>query len=106
MEMEFSSQSSPSLEKVVQSFKIQAEQKGSVFFQYRYPGEGRHKISWVLTNLVANALHSLPGEETFLRPRRSVPSSRFQSRMTGRGFLMNINLRFLINLSRSKATRY
>jgi NtrC-family two-component system sensor histidine kinase KinB len=66
MEMEFSSQSLPPLlEKVVQSFKIQAEQKG-VAFSFSFP-EGlpkvkadANKVSWVLTNLVANALHFTP----------------------------------------------
>jgi NtrC-family two-component system sensor histidine kinase KinB len=63
MEMEFSTQSVPPLlEKVVQSFKILAEQKG-VAFSFSFP-EGlpkgkadANKLSWVLTNLVANALH-------------------------------------------------
>ena len=66
MEMEFSSQSIPPLlEKVVQSFKVQAEQKG-VAFAFHFP-EGlpkgkadANKVSWVLTNLVANALHFAP----------------------------------------------
>jgi NtrC-family two-component system sensor histidine kinase KinB len=66
MEMEFSSQSVPLLlQKVVQSFKVQAEQKG-VAFSFHFP-EGlpkgkadANKVSWVLTNLVANALHFTP----------------------------------------------
>jgi NtrC-family two-component system sensor histidine kinase KinB len=66
LEMEFSSQSVPPLlEKVVQSFKVQAEQKG-VTFSFNIPGglpKGKadaNKVSWVLTNLVANALHFTP----------------------------------------------
>jgi NtrC-family two-component system sensor histidine kinase KinB len=66
MEMEFSTQSVPFLlEKVVQSFQTQAEQKG-VMFSLTY-AEGlpkgkadANKVSWVLTNLVANALHFTP----------------------------------------------
>jgi NtrC-family two-component system sensor histidine kinase KinB len=66
MEMEFFSQTIPPLlEKVVQSFKVQAEQKG-VAFSFSFP-EGlpkgkadANKVSWVLTNLVANALHFTP----------------------------------------------
>jgi NtrC-family two-component system sensor histidine kinase KinB len=66
MEMEFSTQSVlPLVEKVVQSFKVQAEQKG-VAFSFHFP-EGlprgkadANKVSWVLTNLVANALHFTP----------------------------------------------
>jgi NtrC-family two-component system sensor histidine kinase KinB len=66
MEMEFSSQPIPPLlERVVQSFKVQADQKG-VAFSFNFPEalpKGKadaNKVSWVLTNLIANALHFTP----------------------------------------------
>ncbi len=66
MEMEFSSSPiRPLFEKVVEFFKIQAEKKG-VILSFNIP-EGlpnmkadANKITWVLTNLVSNALHFTP----------------------------------------------
>ncbi len=66
MEMEFSSHSlRPLLEKVLESFRIPAEQK-KVALSFQVP-EGlanmnadANRIAWVLTNLVANALHFAP----------------------------------------------
>jgi NtrC-family two-component system sensor histidine kinase KinB len=67
MEMEFSSNPvRPLLEKVVESFRIPAEQKG-VALSFQVPeglpnmkGDG-NRIAWVLTNLISNALHFTPG---------------------------------------------
>lgn len=67
MEMEFSSNPvRPLLEKVVESFRIPAEQKG-VALAFQVP-EGlpnmkgdENRIAWVLTNLISNALHFTPG---------------------------------------------
>jgi NtrC-family two-component system sensor histidine kinase KinB len=67
MEMEFSSNPvRPLLEKVVESFRIPAEQKG-VALSFQVP-EGLpdikadgNRIAWVLTNLISNALHFTPG---------------------------------------------
>ncbi len=64
--MEFSSQPvRPLLERVVESFRIPAEQKG-VALSFQVPeglpnmkGDG-NKIAWVLTNLISNALHFTP----------------------------------------------
>jgi NtrC-family two-component system sensor histidine kinase KinB len=66
MEMEFSSHAVRSLlEKVVDSFRIPAEQK-EVALSFQVP-EGLpdikadgNKIAWVLTNLISNALHFTP----------------------------------------------
>lgn len=66
MEMDFSSRPVPPLlEKVTESFKVQADQKG-VALSFNVP-EGlpnvkadSNQISWVLTNLVSNALHFTP----------------------------------------------
>jgi two-component system, NtrC family, sensor histidine kinase KinB len=66
MEMEFSSSPvRPLFEKVVDSFKIPAEQKG-VALSFDVPAglpnvkmDG-NKIAWVLTNLISNALHFTP----------------------------------------------
>jgi NtrC-family two-component system sensor histidine kinase KinB len=67
MEMEFSSHAvRPLLEKVVDSFRIPAEQK-EVALSFQVP-EGLpdikadgNRIAWVLTNLISNALHFTPG---------------------------------------------
>jgi two-component system, NtrC family, sensor histidine kinase KinB len=67
MEMEFSSHAVRSLlEKVVDSFRIPAEQK-EVALSFQVP-EGLpdikadgNRIAWVLTNLISNALHFTPG---------------------------------------------
>jgi len=66
MEMEFSRNPiRPLLEKVVESFRVSADQKG-VTLSFGAPEElpqvmaDANKISWVLTNLVANALHFTP----------------------------------------------
>jgi NtrC-family two-component system sensor histidine kinase KinB len=66
MEMEYSSSPvRPLFEKVVDSFKIPAEQKG-VALSFDVPAglpnvkmDG-NKIAWVLTNLIPNALHFTP----------------------------------------------
>ena len=66
MEMEFSSNPAPPLlEKVAEFFKIQAEEKG-IMLSFNAP-EGLpnmkgdvDKITWVLTNLISNALHFTP----------------------------------------------
>jgi len=66
MEMEFSSHPvRPLLARVVDSFRIRAEQKG-VALSYQVPealpdiqADG-NRIAWVLTNLMANALHFTP----------------------------------------------
>ena len=66
MEMDFSRHPVPPLlEKVVESFKLQAEQKG-IALSFHVP-EGlpliradANKISWVLSNLISNALHFTP----------------------------------------------
>ena len=66
MEMEFSSNPvGPLLEKVVESFRIPAEQKG-VDLSSQVPeglpnmkGDG-NRIAWVLTNLISNSLHFTP----------------------------------------------
>ena len=66
MEMEFSTNPVPPLlEKAAAFFKIQAEEKG-VVLSFTVP-EGmpnmkadENKITWVLTNLLANALHFTP----------------------------------------------
>jgi NtrC-family two-component system sensor histidine kinase KinB len=66
MEMEFSSNSvRPFFEKVAEFFKVQADQKG-VMVSFNVP-EGLprvkadgNKITWVLTNLISNALHFTP----------------------------------------------
>ena len=66
MEMDFSSNSAgPLLERVTEFFKLQAEEKG-VGLSFEAP-EGlppmkadADKISWVLSNLMANALHFTP----------------------------------------------
>ncbi len=66
MEMEFSgSPVRPLFEKVVDSFKIPAEQKGvGLSFEVRagLPNGkmDENKIAWVLTNLISNALHFTP----------------------------------------------
>jgi NtrC-family two-component system sensor histidine kinase KinB len=66
MEMEFSSISVGLLfEKVVTVFKTQAEEKG-VSLSFNAPEElpnvkaDDHKITWVLTNLISNALRYTP----------------------------------------------
>jgi NtrC-family two-component system sensor histidine kinase KinB len=66
MEMDFARRPAPPLlEKVVESFKVQADQKG-VALSFNVPGGLPHvkadanQISWVLTNLVSNALHFTP----------------------------------------------
>jgi len=66
MEMEFSSNPvRPLMEKVVEFFKIQAEQRG-IMLSLDVP-EGLpnmkadvNKITWVLSNLISNALHFIP----------------------------------------------
>jgi two-component system, NtrC family, sensor histidine kinase KinB len=66
MEMEFSSRPvRPLFERVAESFRLPAEQKG-VAFSFDVPeslpnmkGDG-NKITWVLTNLISNALHFTP----------------------------------------------
>jgi NtrC-family two-component system sensor histidine kinase KinB len=66
MEMDFARHPVRSLlEKVVEAFKVQAEQKG-ISLSFHVP-EGvpsvradADKISWVLTNLISNALHFTP----------------------------------------------
>jgi NtrC-family two-component system sensor histidine kinase KinB len=66
MEMEFSSNPvGPLLEKVVESFRIPAEQRG-VDLSSQVPeglpnmkGDG-NRIAWVLTNLISNSLHFTP----------------------------------------------
>ena len=66
MEMDFSRHPlRPLLEKVVESFKLQAEQKGiALSFQVSEDlpqiRADANKISWVLTNLISNALHFTP----------------------------------------------
>jgi len=66
MEMEFSiCPVRPLFEKVVEFFKIQAEQKGASL-SFNVPGAlpsikaDVNKITWVLTNLISNALHFIP----------------------------------------------
>jgi two-component system, NtrC family, sensor histidine kinase KinB len=66
MEMELSNNHvSPLLEKVAAFFKIQAEEKG-VALNFTVPQSipnmkvDANKITWVLTNLIANALHFTP----------------------------------------------
>ncbi len=66
MEMEFSSRPvRPLFERVAESFRLPAEQKG-VALSFEVPeslpnmkGDG-NKITWVLTNLISNALHFTP----------------------------------------------
>ena len=66
MEMEVSSRPvRPLFERVAESFRLPAEQKG-VAFSFDVPeslpnmkGDG-NKITWVLTNLISNALHFTP----------------------------------------------
>ncbi len=70
MEMEFSSHPvRPLLEKAIDSFRIPAEQKGVALFSQIPEGlpnmkADGNRIAWVLTNLVANALHFTPSGGT------------------------------------------
>jgi len=82
--------------KAVDSFRMPAEQKGAPLL----PGSGRlgpdiqadgNRIApWVLTNLMANALHYPSGGAVRLTAGAFGPFAKFQSAITGPGSLMNI----------------
>jgi NtrC-family two-component system sensor histidine kinase KinB len=92
MEMDFSSRPvSPLLERVVESFKVQADQKG-VALSFNVPEGLPHvkgdanQISWVLTNLVSNALHFTPrGGNIQLTAEAFGPFIQISVRETGPG---------------------
>lgn len=92
MEMEFSANPVPPLlEKAAAFFKIQAEEKG-VVLSFTVP-EGmpnmkadENKITWVLTNLLANALHFTPrGGAIRLTAEAFAPFIQISVRDTGPG---------------------
>ena len=92
MEMDFSRHPvRPLLEKVVESFKVQAEQKGIALSFHVSEGlplvrADANKISWVLTNLISNALHFTPqGGEIQLTAEAFGPFVQISVRDNGPG---------------------
>ena len=112
MEMDFSRQPvRPLLEKVVESFKVQAEQKG-IALSFHVP-EGlpliradANRISWVLTNLISNALHFTPqGGEIQLTTEAFGPFVQISVRDNGPGIPYEYQSRIFDKFAQVKSTR-